>query len=77
MVEPLLTEREVAEMVGFNGPIWVLDQTRRENDAVPWYLLGTDHGPVRFRASQIEVWLDRRQANRLDVRSDSDSGMPA
>lgn len=64
-VEPLLTARQVAEMFGFNGPVWVLDQTRREHDAMPCYRLGADHGPVRFRASQIEEWLDRRQANRI------------
>lgn len=64
MIEPLLTARDVAKAFGFNGPGWVLDQTRRANDPLPCYRLGADCGPVRFRASEVEAWLLSRSTAR-------------
>jgi hypothetical protein len=63
-IEPLLTARQVADSFGFNGPAWVLRQTRNERDPMPCYRLGADCGPVRFRASEVEAWLDRRHSLR-------------
>lgn len=60
MTEPLLTAREVAETFAFSNPEWVLDQTRKP-DPLPSYRLGGDHGPVRFRASEVEDWLQARR----------------
>lgn len=59
-VEALLTARQVAETFAFTSPGWVLDQSRRANDPLPCYRLGSDHGPVRFRASEVEAWLAKR-----------------
>jgi len=64
MIEPLLTARDVAEAFGFSGPGWVLEQTRREEDPMPCYRLGATHGPVRFRASQVEEWLTKRSTQQ-------------
>jgi predicted DNA-binding transcriptional regulator AlpA len=57
-VEKLLTAREVADLFAFSSPAWVLEQARREENPMPSYRLGADHGPVRFRASQVESWLN-------------------
>lgn len=59
-VEKLLTARQVADAFGFLSPGWVLEQARKEDDPMPSYRLGADHGPVRFRASQVEEWLSKR-----------------
>lgn len=64
MTEPLLTAREVAETFGFSGPGWVLEKTRVDVDPLPCYRLGATHGPVRFRASQVEEWLTKRSSMR-------------
>lgn len=60
MIEPLMTAREVADTFGFTNPEWVLDQTRKE-PPLPSYRLGGDRGPVRFRASEVEDWLQARR----------------
>ena len=66
MTERLMTAREIADSFGFNGPGWVLAQTRREPDSLPCFRLGVDHGPVRFRASEVEEWLERRRSVKCE-----------
>jgi hypothetical protein len=51
-VEKLLTARQVTDAFGFLSPGW--------EDPMPSYRLGADHGSVRFRASEVEAWLQRR-----------------
>ena len=73
MIEPLVTAREVGETLGFSTD-WVLDQW--EAGKLPGFRIGDRKGsPVRFRLSEIEVWLENkkegprvtRQATNLQV----------
>jgi predicted DNA-binding transcriptional regulator AlpA len=59
-VEPLMTARQVADAFAFPRVQWVLEQAKRKHDPLPCYRLGGDHGPVRFRASEVEEWLAKR-----------------
>jgi hypothetical protein len=71
-VERLLTARQIASAFGFNGPAWVLRHSRPGMpDPMPCYRMGADCGPVRYRASEVEAWLGRRQANMLSERKDT------
>jgi predicted DNA-binding transcriptional regulator AlpA len=71
MIEPLLTAREVAETFGFSGPGWVLEQSRggrRGNrPPLPSFRLGGTFGPVRFRASEVEAWLQELRTTRASA----------
>lgn len=53
MTERLLTARELADLLGLS-PATVLDW--HEAGRLPSFKLPT--GPVRFRASEVEAWLD-------------------
>ena len=53
MTEPLLTARQVAELLGFKAGT-VLDQFERGE--LPGFKL--PNGAVRFRASELEAWLE-------------------
>jgi len=56
MTEPLLTARELAEILGCS-PATVLDKF--EEGTLPGFSLwGKRGGPVRFRESEIEAALD-------------------
>ncbi len=56
MREPLLTAREVAELLGLS-PATVLDRFQRGE--LPGFRLGGHVGdPVRFRWSELEAWLE-------------------
>ena len=65
MSEPLVTAREVAELLGFSTG-WVLDQW--EAGKLPGFRIGTRKGsPVRFRLSEIELWLDdKKEGPRME-----------
>lgn len=65
MIEPILTARQVAELFGFDRTGWVLEQADPRNaDPMPSFRFGRDgkRGPVRFRASEVEAWLQRRHS---------------
>jgi hypothetical protein len=68
-VEKLMTARQVAEAFDFPSPKWVLEQARRENDPMPRFLFGDKGGAVRFRASEIEAWLERQRVKGSDRAS--------
>jgi predicted DNA-binding transcriptional regulator AlpA len=55
--EPLVTARDVAAALGMT-PDWVLD--RWQAGDLPGFRLGRHKGPVRFRWSEIEAWLQER-----------------
>ena len=56
MTERLLTARELAELLGLS-PGTVLDW--HEAGRIPSFKLGPGvGGPVRFRASEVEAWLE-------------------
>lgn len=68
MTERLLTAREVAELLGLS-PATVLDW--HEAGRIPSFKLPT--GPVRFRASEVEAWLEEhRRGPALAPRKVSD-----
>jgi excisionase family DNA binding protein len=52
MSEPLLTSRELADLLGFS-PAWVQDQF--EAGRLPGFRVG---GRLRFRLSEVEAWLE-------------------
>ena len=60
MTERLLTTREVATLIGFS-PATVQDWS--ENDRIPGFRVG---GRLRFRASEVEAWLERQRVGSLD-----------
>jgi excisionase family DNA binding protein len=53
MTEPLMNARQLADYLGLS-PATVLDHF--EAGKLPGYKLPT--GPVRFRASEVEAWLE-------------------
>jgi predicted DNA-binding transcriptional regulator AlpA len=54
-LERLLTARELGELLGMKTA-WVLD--RWEAGEIPGFKIGQGRAaPVRFRASEIEAWL--------------------
>ena len=55
MTKPLLTCREVGELLGFS-PAWVQD--RFEDGSLPGFRIG---GRLRFRLSEIEAWLETKR----------------
>jgi excisionase family DNA binding protein len=55
MSEPLLTSRELADLLGFSSA-WVQDQF--EAGKLPGFRLG---GRLRFRLSEVEVWLEEKR----------------
>lgn len=59
MIEPLLTARELAELLGLSAST-VLDWF--EAGRLPGFKLGR---AVRFRESEVEAWLE---AQRVGVR---------
>ena len=68
MTERLLTARELADMLGMS-PATVLDW--HEAGRIPSFKLPT--GPVRFRASEVEAWLEEcRRGPLLAPRKVSD-----
>jgi excisionase family DNA binding protein len=56
VTEPLLTARQVAELLGF-APATILDWF--EAGKLPGFRIG---GRLRFRWSEIETWLEERRA---------------
>jgi excisionase family DNA binding protein len=66
--EPLLTSREVAERLGLSWR-WVLE--RFERGEIPGFKFGGKSGPVRFRWSEIEVWLDEHRRGPVPRRKSS------
>jgi excisionase family DNA binding protein len=60
--ERLLTAAEVAERLGFSAG-WVLDHF--EAGELPGFRLGRKGGPVRFRWSEIEEWLQTRRVGPI------------
>jgi len=65
--EPLLAGWEVAQLLGVSLS-WVAARwqafDRGDADGLPGYRLGRPPAPVRFDWSQIEIWLERRHAER-------------
>jgi excisionase family DNA binding protein len=57
MIEPLLSARELGELLGYSAATIV---NWAEAGKVPAFKIG---GRLRFRASEVEVWLD---GQRLD-----------
>ena len=55
MIEPLLTARELAEILGFSAST-VVDWAER--DELPALKVG---GRLRFRESEVEAWLEQRR----------------
>ena len=73
MTERLLSARELADVLGMS-PATVLDWF--EADRLPGFKLPT--GPVRFRASEVEAWLEEcRRGPSLAPRKVSDGLTPA
>jgi predicted DNA-binding transcriptional regulator AlpA len=64
MIEPLMTAEQIASTFGFDRPGWVLEcaNPKKNADPLPSYRFGEpgERGPVRFRASEVEAWLQRR-----------------
>ena len=58
MIEPLLTARELAELLGFAAGT-IVDWAER--DELPALKVG---GRLRFRESEVEAWLEERQTGR-------------
>ena len=58
MTDRLLRAFEVADLLGFS-PATVLD--RFERGDLPGFRLGRKGGPVRFRESEIEAWIESRR----------------
>jgi len=65
--EPLLTARQVAELLGF-APGTIVDWY--EAGKLPGFKLG---GRLRFRPSEVEAWLEERRANARREASPSPS----
>ena len=63
MTERLLTAREVAELLGLSAAT-VLDW--HEAGRIPSFKLPT--GPVRFRPSEVEAWLESCRRGPCTVR---------
>jgi excisionase family DNA binding protein len=59
VTERLLTARQVADVLGVT-PGWVLRQYQR--GVLPGYRLSERSHPVRFRASEVEAWLETRRS---------------
>ena len=62
MIEPLLTARELAELLGLS-PSTVLDWF--EAGRLPGFKLGR---AVRFRESEVEAWLEARRVTQMMER---------
>ena len=60
MSEPLLTARQVADLLGMSAA-WVLD--RFEADELPGFKLSGR--AVRFRASEVELWLEGKRRGTI------------
>jgi predicted DNA-binding transcriptional regulator AlpA len=67
LIEPLLNAREVGKLLGFSTNA-VPD--RFEDGVLPGFRLfaktdtrGRPRGAVRFRASELEEWLERQRAH--------------
>jgi len=58
VTDRLLRAFEVADLLGFS-PATVLD--RFERGDLPGFRLGRKGGPVRFRESEIEAWIESRR----------------
>jgi excisionase family DNA binding protein len=56
--EPLLTARQVAELLGFSAAT-VVDWA--EADKIPSFKVG---GRLRFRLSEVEAWLEEGRRGR-------------
>lgn len=73
MTERLLTARELAGLLGLS-PATVLDW--HEAGRIPSFKLPT--GPVRFRASEVETWLEGcRRGPAVAPRKVSDDLTPS
>jgi excisionase family DNA binding protein len=59
--EPLVTARQLAELLGLS-PATVLDRFER-GDLPGFRLFGTKGGPVRFRLSEVEAALEGWRVN--------------
>jgi excisionase family DNA binding protein len=57
VIEPLLTARELAELLGFSAAT-VVDWSERGE--VPSFKIG---GRLRFRESEVLAWLEARRMN--------------
>lgn len=74
MTDRLLKARDIAEMLGLEMGT-VLDHF--ENGDLPGFrLYGRKGGPVRFRLSEIEEWLEK-QCRVADTASDNQNGPAA
>jgi len=56
MLEAMLNARQLAELLGLSAAT-VLDRFER-NELPGFRLFGRKGGPVRFRVSEIEEWLE-------------------
>ncbi|MET1009693.1 MAG: helix-turn-helix domain-containing protein [Gaiellaceae bacterium] len=56
MNEPLLTARELGELLGFK-PGTIVDWAERNE--LPHFKIG---GRLRFRAAEVEAWLETKRA---------------
>ena len=62
--EKLLTSRELADVLGFS-PSTIQDWS--ENGRIPGFRVG---GRLRFRASEVERWLEGQRVGALDSDGD-------
>jgi excisionase family DNA binding protein len=62
MTERLLTARELADLLGF-APATVVDWA--EAGKLPGFKVG---GRLRFRASEVEAWLEEQRLDRPSGR---------
>jgi excisionase family DNA binding protein len=60
VIEPLLSARELANLLGFS-PATIVDWA--EASKIPAFKIG---GRLRFRESEVEAWLEQR---RLETSS--------
>ena len=58
--EPLLNARQLADLLGFS-PATIQDWS--EAGRIPGFRVG---GRLRFRASEVEAWLERQRVGVLD-----------
>jgi len=60
-LEPLLTARQVTDLLGFSAGT-VVDWA--EQGRIPAFKVG---GRLRFRLSEVEAWIERQRMDRATV----------
>ena len=68
MIEPLLSARELGELLGFSAAT-VVDWAERGD--LPVFKIG---GRLRFRESEVAGWLEARRLNTKEIFVASEGG---